>query len=349
MKDTKYFEESALDLILMAERAQLDFEESFEKDYYSLMDSLKSDIYKFFQKYQKDGKVSYSDTRKYLTAAEQKEFIKRVNFILDIAKTNGYDSSFISEMEKYLKRINITRLETLEVEANFVIYQLDQIKRDDIPVFLSDVYEAVYYVAYYLLGKCMEEEIDFVPLAEKDITKLISVNWAGQSFNTELSNNSKNLRDAVVKLIPQMFARGMSAEEMGTQLEKQLRSTKNQVKAISRTQINYITNQSNLNMFKSVGVSKYQYCAILDMVTSEICRELNGFVGNLSQAEPGVNFPPMHLHCRSTVIPVFDKNYKPSSSEKTRVWRKTKLEDWIKQNVTSSSTEKVLEFVKKYY
>jgi uncharacterized protein with gpF-like domain len=52
----------------------------------------------------------------------------------------------------------------------------------------------------------------------------------------------------------------------------------------------------------------------LDSRTSEICRELNGKRFKLSEAEVGVNYPPMHPNCRSTTQLVLDEEYKQKES-----------------------------------
>ncbi|SFE96380.1 phage putative head morphogenesis protein, SPP1 gp7 family [Peptostreptococcus sp. D1] len=57
-------------------------------------------------------------------------------------------------------------------------------------------------------------------------------------------------------------------------------------------------------MYEVFDVKDYEYLATLDIKTSEICRNLDGKKFSLSEAVPGVNYPPMHPHCRSTTVPV---------------------------------------------
>lgn len=69
-----------------------------------------------------------------------------------------------------------------------------------------------------------------------------------------------------------------------------------------RTEINYYHNQIDLRAYKVMGIEKYRYLAVLDNRTSDICQELDGEVFEVSKAEVGVKFPPMHPFCRSTTI-----------------------------------------------
>lgn len=47
----------------------------------------------------------------------------------------------------------------------------------------------------------------------------------------------------------------------------------------------------NLLAYKEAGVKEYKLLTTLDFKTSEICRELDGNVYLVSQAERGVNYP----------------------------------------------------------
>lgn len=71
------------------------------------------------------------------------------------------------------------------------------------------------------------------------------------------------------------------------------------VKKIVRTEGTAITNAVGLDMFKEEGYTEYKYSSVIDSRTTPICRSLDGDVFKISQAERGINFPPMHVNCRS--------------------------------------------------
>ena len=60
--------------------------------------------------------------------------------------------------------------------------------------------------------------------------------------------------------------------------------------------------ESSIKPFEE-DFTQYEYSPILDSKTCEICRALNGKVFEISERQPGVNFPPMHPWCRCTWIP----------------------------------------------
>ncbi len=92
----------------------------------------------------------------------------------------------------------------------------------------------------------------------------------------------------------------------------------------SRTKTTEVFNRGRREYFDSTGVvDAYQYSAILDDVTSEICGELNG----LTFPKETCPTPPLHFNCRSVLIPI------------------TKYEDWSEDGVTNSgkNVDKFLE------
>ena len=57
------------------------------------------------------------------------------------------------------------------------------------------------------------------------------------------------------------------------------------------------------------GMEKYRFDAVLDKKTSEKCRDLDGKVFLLKDADEGKNYPPMHPNCRSLAVAVIDRKF----------------------------------------
>jgi len=78
----------------------------------------------------------------------------------------------------------------------------------------------------------------------------------------------------------------------------------------ARTKSTEVFNKGRKEFFEESGVvSAYQYSAILDNVTSDICSGLHGTIFEKG-TEPT---PPMHFNCRSVLIPITKyESYDPS-------------------------------------
>lgn len=73
------------------------------------------------------------------------------------------------------------------------------------------------------------------------------------------------------------------------------------IERFARTKATEVFNRGRMEYFESTGVvAAYQYSAIIDDVTSEICSELNGKIFEKGD-EP---VPPLHFNCRSVLIPI---------------------------------------------
>jgi uncharacterized protein with gpF-like domain len=61
----------------------------------------------------------------------------------------------------------------------------------------------------------------------------------------------------------------------------------------------------------------FEFVAIMDDRTTEICAERNGVVFTREQLDTGFDIiPPLHYNCRSTLVGVFDDEYAgPSEKE----------------------------------
>lgn len=55
----------------------------------------------------------------------------------------------------------------------------------------------------------------------------------------------------------------------------------------------------------TLSAEKYVFLSVLDIETCDTCIVLDGQTFSASDAELGVNFPPMHLGCRCTITPYF--------------------------------------------
>ena len=70
-----------------------------------------------------------------------------------------------------------------------------------------------------------------------------------------------------------------------------------------RTEFCHISAQGALLGYKSYDLEYYRYLATLDSQTDEECGTLDMRRFKVTDAQPGLNFPPMHPNCRCTTMP----------------------------------------------
>lgn len=92
----------------------------------------------------------------------------------------------------------------------------------------------------------------------------------------------------------------------GTEMSEQ------SIERYSRTKLTEVANRARVDFFNESGiVAAYQYSAILDDRTTEICAGLHGKIFNAGD-EP---IPPLHFNCRSILVPI--TKYEDFEADKT--------------------------------
>ena len=143
---------------------------------------------------------------------------------------------------------------------------------------------------------------------ENSIRTAIDAIWCqdGKHWSGRIWTNKAALQERVKKGMVDCIARGVSKDELVKQLQKDFDVGFREADRIARTELTYIQNQSTYDKYKEAGIEKYEFLAELDDRTSDICRATHGKIFRMSDATVGVNYPPLHPNCRSTVLAVLD-------------------------------------------
>lgn len=101
------------------------------------------------------------------------------------------------------------------------------------------------------------------------------------------------------------IVRGDSYDTMTKSLSAATEMSYRKSQLIVRTEANAIFNESIKDVIQDNPLVKgYRFRAVLDARTSKICQAHDGEYIPKDKIEPGVNFPPLHPNCRSTVTTV---------------------------------------------
>jgi SPP1 gp7 family putative phage head morphogenesis protein len=130
--------------------------------------------------------------------------------------------------------------------------------------------------------------------------------WNGANYSERIWDGADKLQRALNGVVTKGLLTGQSIAQMAQEIENRMHAGYNNAVRLVRTETTYIANQAILAAYKAHGVEKYLYVAILDKLTSEVCRDLDGQVFRVDEARVGVNLPPMHPNCRSTTSGVTD-------------------------------------------
>ena len=135
-----------------------------------------------------------------------------------------------------------------------------------------------------------------------DISKLfVNVPWSnGENFSQKIWNNTTKLANYLNSDIAQGIARGDSYERLTRRLRERFSSvSRNDAYRLIYTEGTYVMAEATMQPFRE-AFEKYRLSTVGDGKVCSICRGVAREVFNISDRQPGVNFPPLHPWCRCT-------------------------------------------------
>lgn len=292
---TKYTSEqtSARDMYLSYERGLIGIGNAMHQ-YVGTMrrdsEKLFAYAYAYFAAHGQDS-VTFADIRRLVSSGELEEIMA--------LKGSHASDDLIGRILNGRKRIS--RLEYLQVLlASYCDNAMDKARDRMIEGFEKIVAACIPNLYQEYAGRPLDMPAgDVRDVADEIISKKTEYGTANQQVKKVRTFYGEFLE----KTLPQIFARELSQKAAVAMSDKMADKIETRLKAVARTLGNTYYNRAIKRVASALGVKEYEYCAILDERTSEICRGLNGKIFSFSLAQPGVNYPPMHPNCRSMAIP----------------------------------------------
>lgn len=337
----KDIEDLIINILLKVEDNTLDFEDDITMLYISTLNSIKrvvNDMYNTWGNIiDKQQVLTYTDLKKRLTNSEMKQIKSIIKQWLDEVD----DDYYYSQLSNVLDRNRLSRLDYFDLSLNHFLQVLFEKKTKKLDTELVVTYLDSYYTSYYLLGK-LNSGLVPEPSAS-DVDKKVRTSYDNLSYKSAYKSDKENTYREISKLFQQCIAARRSSKYVMETIEKSLAKSNNRSRVRCRTEANNKFNLALKNVFLDLNIRKYKYCAILDDRTSEICRNLNGKEFKVSEARVGINYPPMHPNCRSSVIPTgnmfeFDKGIEMPEWSKyiKKYYSKCRLPNPIDENLDKS-------------
>ena len=146
----------------------------------------------------------------------------------------------------------------------------------------------------------------------------------GEYMSNLYDTYKQGLEDVLVKGI----VRGDSYKTMVENLQKKTGITARKADLLVRTESNAIFNNSVKRVITDNPLVKgYRFRAVLDRRTSKICQQHDGDFIPKEDMKPGVNYPPLHPNCRSTVTTVlYSENERKDTVQR---YTKNQSNEWV--------------------
>ena len=286
-----------------------------EEHYLKARKEIRKSVSELVARYMDKTELSYIEAVKYLTSSEFKEWRMTLEeYEEEIKRLEKISPEFARklriELETLATKSRITRLESLNAQIDMELAKKSIKDYDVIRDGVSKTYSDFFKIQTTEFGLDGANTV----LPKKIIEMLMQQPWSGSNFSERIWDNSSALARVLKQEIIQAFMQGVSVKDLSDRIEKRFENDRYNTERLVRTELNYALNQSTKLSYDEAGIKEYEFLAEIDSRTSDICRELNGQIFKMKDARAGVNYPPMHPHCRSTTIPVM--NYEDIKTDK---------------------------------
>lgn len=276
------------------------------KQQYSLArKEIEDDLLAFYQRYADENGLTLTQAKQKLTQAELGDYQRKMAQLQ--ARLKQDNSPFVKEEIERLTRLGVQqRLIALLRQIDMRLTLLGQTEQLAMFDWLYQVYQSNYYTNAIELVKGTGVGFSFAKVSEQTIIEAITYPWSGAMFSERIWNNRRQLVIKMQQVITKGLINGSSVQKMSRQLNKEMNSGYKNALRLIRTETAEVITRSTLDSYEEYGVQEYRFIATLDNRTSQTCSSLDGQVFKMKDKQTGLNAPPMHPNCRSTITPYFD-------------------------------------------
>lgn len=278
------------------------YQKQIEEQYIRALSSIQKTIESFYMRYAEAEEVDYATAKRNLSNAEKEMWE------VDLAEYRkmALDEEFNSQIESMYSKSRVSRLQALQSQIRAQIEVLNKNGVEATKELLEDTFTDTYYRTVYEIQKGIGIGTNFAIYNQDAVDVIIRKPWKGNNFSNRWGVDKSKLLDELETALVQAFIRGDSVDKTIDVVAKKMKRSKDWAANIVQTESAFIAGEATAIGYRETGVHKYEFLATLDLITSDLCRSLDGELFDLKEKKVGVNYPPMHCFCRSTTVPYFE-------------------------------------------
>ena len=146
------------------------------------------------------------------------------------------------------------------------------------------------------------ESVVFGAPSPDQIKAVLNAQFEGKDYSARIWKDRDKLAAELKDMMQAAIINGENSRIVAQKLAQKMGVEFSHAQRLIRTEMNRILNQSILDQAKASGAEEYQFVAIENSRTCARCLKKNGKVYKISEKKVGRNCPPLHPHCRCTII-----------------------------------------------
>lgn len=290
-----YWEKRMEQLYNAQEKRNKRLEKQLRKEYLRIEQQIKKEIARYYQEYGKDNVIEYRKLVQRLSSSERDLLYRNYE---EFARRNPQYAHLMPIRETIYQ---LNRLEGLQLSIRMMMVELGAFEEEGFRKLLEEVYRNGYLATF----KGLPNAPAFFNINDITLQQTLNEKWInGENFSDRIWANKERLINLLNNEIRDGFIRGDDYRTMSKILQHRMDVGANEALRLIVTESSFALNQANKQAFIDAGIEEYEITAVLDSRTSPMCRSLNGKRFRFEDAKVGINYPPFHPWCRTTVIPL---------------------------------------------
>lgn len=316
-------------------RSQREIEKELAAYYAQALRHIEKDINDLYTRFSIDNSMNMVAVQRLLQGDEFRTWRMDMKEYLDSIEKTG-DKKLLLELNTLAMRSRISRLDKLRAETYVEFSKLAEKFGRSMDKFLPSAYKDFYYRNLFEIGRTRGLDTTPVKVDSKEIEKVLRAPWSGKNYSERIWGNQERLGNIICNEITSAMHRGCSVEKVSQIVTQKMNVGMSDARRLVRTELNYVQNKAALDSIAESGMKYYRFIATLDKRTSTVCREHDGKIYPVEDGSPGTNMPPLHPHCRSTIVaslkgdstPKGNRAARDEAGKYIRVPADMKYEDW---------------------
>ncbi|MCD3211809.1 minor capsid protein [Clostridium botulinum C/D] len=313
-------------------------------EFSKLQFSIQRDIEVFYQRYSQNNKLSLEDVKKNLNTLELKE----LKFELKDFIKKSNDVNFDKELNSIYYKTRISRLECLQSQIKAKINSSFNEHHENTTELLKNLYQDNYHRNIYEIQKGLGIGFNFSRLNDRSVKNILMEPWNNDNYSNRIWTNKNKLISELQTGLFHSVVAGYDIKKTAKKIAERMNVAKNRAYVLVNTESSYMISKSTFDSYSEGGIEKYEILSTLDLRTSGVCREMDGKIFNLKDKSIGLNAPPFHPNCRTTIMPYFlDKD-----KDKERIAKDSKgntfyidgdmnYEDWYRKYIENKDKSNI--------
>ena len=293
-----------------------------------------------------------------LTEAEARRLLGMMKDPADIATLrealakDPKNAALLAELESPAYRARIERLENLQYEIDRMMRDIYQQEKMVTSEHYANVFHNSYYRSIYEIQRAAGFQFSFAAVDPAMLNQMLAMEWAGANYSSRIWNNTEALAKELKEQLIMVYLTGKQEADMAAEIANKFGVANYKARRLVRTESNFQSSQAQLVSYEEAEIERYMIVATLDLLTSAICREMDGKIFPRKEAKVGVNINPFHPFCRTTNVAVFDDDdlstlkrraRDPVTGESKLVPADTNYKKWYQNNVANNPKAQAVE------